>query len=64
MYGTILRTTDGGQNWISQTSGTDMESINGVSFIDANNGTVVGGSPDGEKEQYYIQPTAVQLSLN
>ena len=39
--GTIIRTTDGGQNWNIQFSGT-MNRLNGVSFTDANNGIVVG----------------------
>ena len=39
--GTILRTTDGGQNWISQSSGT-YTYLYGVAFTDINNGTVVG----------------------
>ena len=40
--GTILRTTNGGTNWTSQSSGT-TNCLNGVSFTDANNGTAVGG---------------------
>ena len=39
--GLILRTTDGGTNWIPQTSGT-TNFLNDVSFTDANNGTAVG----------------------
>ena len=39
--GTILRTTDSGTTWSSQSSGT-LEWLTGVSFIDANNGIVVG----------------------
>ena len=39
--GTILRTTDGGATWTSQTSGTSYY-LSGVSFIDANNGIAVG----------------------
>ena len=39
--GTILRTTNGGTNWTTQTSGTTKE-LNGVFFTDTNNGTVVG----------------------
>ena len=39
--GTILKTTNGGENWINQTSGTTQYLI-GVSFTDANNGTAVG----------------------
>jgi photosystem II stability/assembly factor-like uncharacterized protein len=40
-YGLILRTTDGGQNWSTQLSGT-TKFLYGVSFSDANTGTVVG----------------------
>ena len=40
-YGVILRTTNGGLNWISQTSGTSWQ-LWGVSFTDANTGTAVG----------------------
>jgi hypothetical protein len=39
--GTILRTTDGGETWVSQTSGTSNY-LYGVSFTNANTGTVVG----------------------
>jgi hypothetical protein len=41
--GTIVRTTNGGTNWITQTSGT-TSILYGVSFIDANTGTAVGTS--------------------
>ncbi len=40
-YGTILRTTNGGSSWTSQTSGTTI-SLLGVSITDANTGTAVG----------------------
>ena len=40
-YGTIVRTTDGGNNWRIQTSGT-TENLWAVSFSDADNGTAVG----------------------
>ena len=39
--GTILMTTDAGQNWITKSSGTTA-GLFGVSFTDANNGTIVG----------------------
>ena len=39
--GTILKTTDGGNNWSIQSSGDDY--YNSVCFIDANTGWVVGG---------------------
>jgi len=38
----ILRTTDGGETWISQSAGT-ARWLDGVCFTDANNGTAVGG---------------------
>src|SRR5436190_163137 len=38
--GTIVRTTDGGNSWVGQTSGTP-NNLNAVSFTDANNGTAV-----------------------
>ena len=38
--GTILRTTNGGTNWTSQTSGTTND-LYAVSFTDANNGTLL-----------------------
>ena len=39
--GTILRTTDGGHNWIVQSSGKTYN-LNAVHFTDADKGTVVG----------------------
>jgi len=39
--GLILKTTDGGTNWISQPSGTVMELFD-VDFLNPNNGIVVG----------------------
>jgi len=39
--GTILRTTNGGMNWNSQSSGTTND-LMGVFFSDANTGTAVG----------------------
>jgi photosystem II stability/assembly factor-like uncharacterized protein len=39
--GTVLRTTDGGATWVSQTSGT-TNPLYDVSFTDANTGVVVG----------------------
>ncbi len=41
-YGTILRTSDGGATW-TLVGGTS-EDLRGVSFVDANTGTAVGGS--------------------
>ena len=40
--GIILRTTDGGENWIMQSNELDCM-LNGVFFTDDNNGTAVGG---------------------
>src|SRR3990172_1852344 len=39
--GTILRTTDGGNTWESQSSGT-INHLCGISFTDSNIGTTVG----------------------
>src|SRR5205823_14888414 len=39
--GLILRTTDGGNNWIPQASGTESDLLR-VSFTNTNNGTAVG----------------------
>jgi hypothetical protein len=39
--GTILHTTNGGANWVSQSSGT-TNSLLGVAFTDANTSTAVG----------------------
>ena len=41
--GTILRTTNGGNTWSSQSSGT-INRLYSVSFTDSNNGTAVGGN--------------------
>src|SRR2546426_10283472 len=51
-YGTIVRTTDGGNSWTIQASGT-TENLWAVSFKDSNKGTAVGeggtilGTTDG-----------------
>jgi len=42
-FGTILHTTDGGESWTSQTSGT-TEWLSGVSFTDTDNCVAVGES--------------------
>jgi hypothetical protein len=39
--GAVIRTTNGGANWTSHSSGTSVY-LYGVSFSDANNGTAVG----------------------
>src|SRR6187455_1759010 len=39
--GTIIRTTDGGQNWVIQTSGTTAE-LKGIAFSNDSNGVAVG----------------------
>lgn len=39
--GTILRTTDGGSNWSTQTSGT-VQTLRGVSLLNASTGIAVG----------------------
>ena len=40
--GTIIHTSNGGENWTIQSSGTTLK-LNGVYFVDDNNGWVVGG---------------------
>jgi photosystem II stability/assembly factor-like uncharacterized protein len=42
LVGTILRTTDGGNHWVPQSSGTS-NGLFGVSFTDANHGMICGG---------------------
>ncbi len=39
--GTILRTTDGGQTWVREGSGTNQD-LYGVSFLETNIGNAVG----------------------
>lgn len=39
--GTIIRTTDGGQTWTAQTA-PGAQGLNGVAFVDADNGWAVG----------------------
>src|SRR5256714_2445451 len=41
--GTIIRTTDGGNSWVIQSSGT-TNTLYGVSFTDVNHGTAVGAA--------------------
>src|SRR5436305_15121990 len=41
--GTIIRTTDGGNSWVIQSSGT-TNTLYGVSFTDVSHGTAVGAS--------------------
>ena len=43
LYGTIIKTVDGGTTWTSETSGT-LEDLNSVFFPEANIGYIVGGS--------------------
>jgi photosystem II stability/assembly factor-like uncharacterized protein len=38
----ILKTTDGGANWIQQTSPVAIGQLYGVNFFDANTGWAVG----------------------
>ncbi len=42
--GTIIKTTNGGTNWVNQTSGTS-ETLNDVYFLDVSTGYVVGNAP-------------------
>ena len=50
VLGTIFRTTDGGENWVSKLSGTTND-LRGVSFTDANNGTAVGNMAQSSEQQ-------------
>ena len=45
--GTILRTTDGGQNWLFVASTDGFRYLSGVAFSDEQNGTIVGGYSGG-----------------
>ncbi len=42
-FDVILRTTNGGETWVQQNSGTSNFNFFDVSFVDSNIGTVVGG---------------------
>ena len=53
------RTTNGGANWISQSSGT-TNYLYGVSFTNANNGTAVGVG----MVQFSEPQTAEQIGLH
>jgi hypothetical protein len=72
--GTILRTTNGGSSWISQSSGT-TNALFCVSFTDANTGTAVGpwgtivrtntGGVSAVKEDFLsISPSRFRLMQN
>jgi photosystem II stability/assembly factor-like uncharacterized protein len=57
--GIIVRTTNGGKNWIEQKSGTAC-ALYGVSFTDANSGTAVGDGwnyTSGENESVILRTT-------
>ena len=47
--GTILRTTDGGNEWNGQVSGT-TNLLFGLSFVDANTGAAVGARRDNPED--------------
>ena len=49
--GIILKTTDGGTNWIRQFSNPPSENLHSVMFIDANNGWIVGDKGKILKQQ-------------
>jgi Uncharacterized protein related to plant photosystem II stability/assembly factor len=44
LAGEIIRTTDGGANWVFQSSGTTADRMDAASFTDSSTGTVVGAS--------------------
>ena len=66
-YGTIVRTTDGGNSWTIQVSGT-TQNLWAVSFKDSNKGTAVGeggtflGTTDGGAS-WVPQPSGTTLQL-
>ncbi len=66
-YGTIVRTTDGGNNWTIQSSGT-TQTLWAVSFTDSSNGTAVGEvgtilrTTDGGAH-WITQPSGTVLNL-
>src|SRR5438270_11745259 len=65
--GTIVRTTDGGNTWTIQASGT-TQTLWAVSFTDANHGTAVGeagtivGTTDGG-DHWVTQPSGTTFQL-
>ena len=65
--GTIVRTTDGGNSWTIQASGT-TQTLWAVSFTDPNHGTAVGeagtivGTTDGG-DHWVTQPSGTALQL-
>src|SRR5205823_6532931 len=65
--GTIVRTTDGGNSWTVQASGT-TQTLWAVSFTDATNGTAIGeggtivGTTDGGAH-WVTQPSGTTLQL-
>src|SRR5205809_7929077 len=66
-YGTIVRTTDGGNSWTVQASGT-TETLWAVSFTDANNGTAVGeagtiGGTTDEGDHWGTQPSGTTFPV-
>src|SRR5947207_9786242 len=66
-YGTIVRTTDGGNSWTIQASGT-TQTLWAVSFTDVTNGTAVGEggtilrTTDGG-DHWASQPSGTTLQL-
>src|SRR4030095_8204166 len=66
-YGTIVRTTDGGNSWTIQASGT-TQTLWAVSFTNANNGTAVGEGgvilrTTDSGEHWASQPSGTTLQL-
>src|SRR5229473_1345081 len=65
--GIIVRSTDGGETWTRQDSGTSNH-LNGVSFVNASIGTATGGlgtilrTVDGG-ETWTTQPSGTSLNL-
>jgi hypothetical protein len=61
-YGTILKTTDGGNNWIAQTSGT-TDNLHSVYFTSSTIGWVVGGYGTILKTSDGVQDTTWELNV-
>ena len=66
--GVILKTINGGSQWMLQNSGTQAN-LRDVHFVDANRGWAVGeggvivGTHDGGRSWYVVQPSVTALPL-
>jgi photosystem II stability/assembly factor-like uncharacterized protein len=67
--GTILRTVDGGANWIAQTTGVPSQNLKSVHFLDAavgyavgDNGTILATSDSGNNWAVQSSPVTANLT--